>query len=71
MIILNKEIVYSYEKSDDNTYSLIVTENGKLAKTIHNLFNNKADAENFVNLVNKYELSPVHLDSFIEDFFTD
>ena len=71
MIILNKEIIYRYEKSGDNTYSLVVLENGKPVKTMHDLFNNKADAERFVNLVNKYELSPVHLDCFIEDFFKD
>lgn len=70
MNILNKEIVYSYEKSD-NGYSVTVTENGKITKTLHNLFSNKSDAGKFVFLCNKYELSPMHLDYFVEDFFKD
>ncbi len=49
------------------TYGIKVFENNKVVKSVPGVFLDETKAINFVNTCNRIQLSPVHLENFIED----
>lgn len=49
------------------TYGIKVYENNKVIKAVPSVFFNKTDAIEFIVTCNRIQLSPVHLENFIED----
>ncbi len=49
------------------TYGIKVYENNKVIKAVPGVFLNKTDAIEFIATCNRIQLSPVHLENFIED----
>lgn len=49
------------------TYGIKVFENNKVIKYVPGVFPDENKAVNFVNTCNRIQLSPVHLENFIED----
>lgn len=64
---------YLYIAEQDNnseayiTYGIKVFENNKVIKTVPGVFLNETEAVKFITTCNRIQLSPVHLENFIED----
>ena len=62
--------LYIAEQETDETYiayGIKVFENNKVIKSVPGVFLNKTDAIEFIATCNRIQLSPVHLENFIED----
>lgn len=68
---LFNDYLYITEQDNDNksyiTYGIKVFENNKVIKCVHGVFLNETEAVKFVATCNKIQLSPNHLEDFIED----
>lgn len=67
---LFNDYLYIAEKENNKThttYGIKVYENNKVIKTIPGVFLDKTEALKFVAVCNRIQLSPVHLENFIED----
>ncbi len=67
---LFNDYLYITEQDDGEsytTYGIKIFENNKLIKFVPGVFLNKTEAVKFVNTCNRIQLSPIHLEEFIED----
>ncbi|MBQ2828550.1 MAG: helix-turn-helix transcriptional regulator [Clostridia bacterium] len=67
---LFNDYLYIAEQNDNEsyiTYGIKVFENNKLIKSVPDVFTDETKAVRFVNTCNRIQLSPVHLENFIED----
>lgn len=67
--LFNDYLYITEQESDEEliTYGIRVYKNNKIIKSVRGVFLNKAEAIEFVAVCNKAQLSPIHLEDFIEN----
>ena len=67
--LFNDYLYITEQESDEEliTYGIRVYKNNKIIKSVRGVFLNKAEAKEFVAVCNKAQLSPIHLEDFIEN----
>lgn len=64
---IQKESIAVENGKIHTVYGIELWQDGKLVKTTHNVFCDKATAEHYITLFNKNKLSPMHLEDIIEE----
>ncbi len=64
---IQKENITIEDSGMHTVYGIELWQDGKLIRTVRDVFCNKATAEHYIALFNKFELSPMHLDDIIEE----
>ena len=73
--LLNYSIVrenfHTDELGDYTSYGINVSGGGTAPFTVHDVFLNKHDAEHYVDLFNREQLEPVHLEQVIDEYLRE